>query len=83
MLLWFLILVIRFCRQLLNDIGCTFVEYYNMHLMYGLARCNSLKGQRLYAERFPNRQLPNSNTFQRINQRLQETSKKSLLSHFE
>ena len=54
----------------------TFVEYSDMHLMYGLARCNALKARRLYADKFPNRHLPNAKTFQRIDQRLRETGKK-------
>lgn len=61
----------------------TFTEYCDMHLIYGEARCNALRAQRLYAERFPNRQLPNSKTFQRVDQRLRETGMTSLLVYFE
>ncbi|KAJ8959430.1 hypothetical protein NQ318_022122 [Aromia moschata] len=35
----------------------TFIEYADMHLMYGLASCNALEARRLYRERFPNRTL--------------------------
>ncbi|KAJ8963189.1 hypothetical protein NQ318_018655 [Aromia moschata] len=42
-----------------------FIEYADMHLMYGLASCNTLEARRLYHKIFPNRTLPNQNTFQR------------------
>lgn len=45
----------------------------DMHLMYGLANCNAYEARRLYAEKFPNRNLPNRKTFQRIHERLVET----------
>ena len=41
--------------------------------MYGLANCNAYEARRLYAEKFPNRNLPNRKTFQRIHERLVET----------
>ncbi|KAJ8953758.1 hypothetical protein NQ318_015414 [Aromia moschata] len=53
----------------------TFIEYADMHLMYGLASCNALEAKRLYHERFPNRTLPNQKTFQRVDQRLRENGK--------
>lgn len=50
----------------------TFIEYADMHLMYGLASCNALEARRLYHDRFPNRTLPDQKTFQRVDQRLRE-----------
>lgn len=44
-----------------------------MHLMYGLAECNSAAARRLYAERFPNRRQPDKKTFQRLHERLRDT----------
>ena len=46
----------------------------DMHLLYGLAMCNASKARRLYSEYFPNRRIPNKKTFQRIHERLRETS---------
>ena len=54
----------------------TFIEYADMHLIYGLASCNALEAKRLYEERFPNRTIPNQKTFQRIDQRLRETGRR-------
>lgn len=48
-------------------------EMADMHLMYGLANCNSMEARRLYQNRFPDRVLPNHQTFQAIHQRLSET----------
>ena len=53
----------------------TFIEYADMHLMYGLASCNALEAKRLYEERFPNRIIPDQKTFQRVDQRLRETGR--------
>lgn len=53
----------------------TFSEYADMHLMYGLASCNALEARRLYEERYPNRNIPNQKTFQRLDQRLRETGR--------
>lgn len=49
------------------------VEMTDMHLMYGLANCNSREARRLYQQKFPNRTLPCHVTFQKIHQRLRET----------
>jgi len=56
--------------------GYTFSEYADMHLMYGLASCNALEARRLYEERYPNRNVPNHKTFQRLDQRLRETGER-------
>lgn len=48
-------------------------ELADMHLLYGEARGNSLLAQRLYGQRFPNRELPNHKIFVKINQNLRET----------
>lgn len=53
--------------------GYTFSEYADMHLMYGLASCNAYEARRLYEERYPNRNIPNEKTFQRLDQRLRES----------
>lgn len=54
----------------------TFIEYADMHLMYGLASCNALEAKRLYEEKFPHRTIPNQKTFQRVDQRLRETGRR-------
>jgi len=56
--------IIRFSNQIMTD----------MHLMYGLAECNSTTRRRLYAERFRNRCLPNKKTFQKLHERLRDTA---------
>ncbi|KAJ8957202.1 hypothetical protein NQ318_007764 [Aromia moschata] len=56
-----------------------FIEYADMHLMYGLAPCNALEARRLYHERFPNRTLPNQKTFQWVDQRLRENGGQFIL----
>ena len=48
-------------------------EMAQMHFMYGLANGNALEARRLYAERFPNRRVPCSETFTRLHLRLEET----------
>lgn len=45
-------------------------EMTDMHLVYGMAHCNATEARRLYGNMFPNRQLPNKKTFQRIHERL-------------
>ncbi|KAG8245790.1 hypothetical protein J6590_099157 [Homalodisca vitripennis] len=45
----------------------------DMHLMYGLAHCNSRQARRLYQEHFPHRQLPTHKMFSSIHRRLSET----------
>lgn len=51
----------------------TFAEYADMHLMYGLAAGNAREAARLYAQRFPNRVLPDHRTFERVDRNLRET----------
>lgn len=51
----------------------TNLEMTDMHLMYGLARCNCLEARRLYQENFPDRQLPSHKMFSSIHRRLRET----------
>ena len=58
--------------ELIQNMEYTFIEYADMHLMYGLAYCNALEARRLYQERFPDRTIPNQKTFQRVDQRLRE-----------
>lgn len=48
-------------------------EMTDIHLIYELAECNSAAARRLYAERIPNRRLPNKKTFQRLHERLRDT----------
>jgi hypothetical protein len=48
-------------------------ELADMHLMYGLGRCNSTAARRLYQENFPNRRCPSARFFSTIHQRLSET----------
>lgn len=50
-------------------------EYCDMHFFYGAAFGNRYEARRLYAERFPNRQLPSANTFYAVHNRLRETGK--------
>lgn len=47
-------------------------EMADMHLMYGLAECNSLEAKRLYEQHFPNRVAPCHKTFSAIHARLSE-----------
>lgn len=51
----------------------TNAEMADMHLMYGLAGCNSREAQRLYQQHFPNRVIPHYQTFISLHARLQET----------
>lgn len=44
-----------------------------MHFIYGLADGSNALAARLYAERFPNRQIPDGRMFARIHSRLRET----------
>ncbi|KAJ8946495.1 hypothetical protein NQ318_001770 [Aromia moschata] len=57
----------------------TFIEYTDMHLMYGLASCNTLEAKRLYHEIFLNRTLPSQKTFERVEQRLRENGGQFIL----
>lgn len=51
----------------------SYSELADMHLMYGLGRCNSTEARRLYQENFPNRICPSARFFATIHQRLSET----------
>ena len=53
----------------------SFAEYADMHLMYGLASGNAAEAVRLYAQRFPNRELPDRRTFERVDRNLRETGR--------
>lgn len=46
-----------------------------MHLVYGQSLGNALEARRIYAQRFPNRVLPDRKTFERVDRRLRETGK--------
>ena len=48
-------------------------EYADMHLMYGLAEGNAAQAVRFYADRFPNRRVPDRRTFIRVDRSLRET----------
>lgn len=48
-------------------------EMHDAILIYGEARGNAGAAQRIYRERFPNRNTPNPRTFTSISQRLRET----------
>ena len=51
----------------------SFSEYADMHLTYGLALGNAAEAVRLYAQRFPDRELPDRRTFKRVDRNLRET----------
>lgn len=48
-------------------------EMAQIHFMYGLANGNAREARRLYAERFPDRQIPCPKTFTTLHLRLEET----------
>ena len=48
------------------------VEYTDIQFMYGKANGNTLEAARLYAEDFPNKRHPDSQTFTRIHRLLIE-----------
>lgn len=48
-------------------------EMADMHYVYGLADGNAEEAKRIYHERYPNRNLPDSRTFSNIHRRLVET----------
>ena len=50
-------------------------EMADMHFMYGCANGNALEACRLYAEAYPNRQIPSSRMFSKIHQRLRDNGK--------
>ncbi|KYN02525.1 hypothetical protein ALC62_06655 [Cyphomyrmex costatus] len=45
-------------------------EYADMYLIYGEANCVSMRAERLYAERYPNRVHTDRKTFERLDQRI-------------
>lgn len=47
-------------------------EYTDMHFCYGVCNGNATAAQREYANRFPNRHIPSSETFTRVNRKLRE-----------
>lgn len=47
-------------------------EFADMHYMYGLADGNAFEARRLYAERFPQRIVPDARTFSSVHRRLRE-----------
>ena len=48
-------------------------EMAQMHFVYGEAHGNAVEAQRIYAQRFPHRNVPNSRTFTSLHRRLMET----------
>ena len=64
-----------------RDMVYTNSEMADMHFVYGLSNGNSLRAARLYAERYPNRQVPHPQTFQSIHSRLSEHGSFSKQSH--
>lgn len=51
----------------------TFEEQVDMVLVYGQCQCNGRKSVRVYREKFPNRRVPNHQTFGNIVRRLRVT----------
>jgi hypothetical protein len=50
----------------------TCAEYTDMHFIYGEMHGNTEAARRRHAERFPNRRLPNRQTFQYVHRLLRE-----------
>lgn len=48
-------------------------EYADIHFIYGLADGNAAEAQRLYAERFPDRRMPDTRVFSSVHRRLCES----------
>lgn len=48
-------------------------EMADMVFVYFMAEANASRAQRMYSERYPNRRLPHSQTFQQVFHRLRET----------
>lgn len=46
-----------------------------MHFVYGLANGHAFEARRVYAERYPQREIPDARTFTNIHQRLHETGR--------
>lgn len=57
-------------------------EMADMHFCYGLADGSAAGAQRLYRERFPNRQIPDHATFSTIHRRLGENGRFALVTDF-
>lgn len=51
----------------------TFAELTDMIIVYGEARCNARKAERIYRQRFPNRRHPSRVIFPIIERRMRET----------
>ena len=49
------------------------VEKADMHLVYGATSGNARAAQALYAERFPNRRVPDCRLYERLYRQLRET----------
>ncbi|GFW36497.1 DUF4817 domain-containing protein [Trichonephila clavipes] len=49
-------------------------EMADMHLIYGMAKCNGREALRMYRAKYPGRQLPSRSFFATLHQRLCETS---------
>lgn len=54
-------------------VNYTNAEMADMHYVYGLADGNAEQARNLYNQRFPNRILPNRQTFSSIHRRLAES----------
>lgn len=51
----------------------SFIEYADMHMVYGACNGNGDEAAREYCVRYPNRRYPTPNVFRRLDQRLRET----------
>src|SRR5258705_10781706 len=51
----------------------TWAELADMHLLYGEVRCNAVAAQQLYAQRFPQRVLPDHRRFVDVHRQIRET----------
>ncbi|GFX15780.1 hypothetical protein TNCV_1061021 [Trichonephila clavipes] len=49
-------------------------EMADMHLIYGIAKCNGREALRMYRAKYPGRQLPSRSFFATLHRRLCETS---------
>ena len=61
--------------------GFTFAELADMHLEYGAAGENARNAVRMYQSRFPNRYLPNHQTFSSLHRRLRERGTFTAIAH--
>lgn len=66
----------KHCLLLCNEVTImerfTWPELTDMHLAYGAAHSNAAEAARLYAVRFPNRELPDRRFFQRLDLQMRE-----------